>query len=216
MEKVCFTSFVYGWYQDFIPLFVYSTLLSYPQHFVRVFLYEKLSDGNKRSLNLIRNQISNSFEVKDCFTELDDFNLPHKAAYRFVMGRQYFPEFEYIYISDIDFIVLNEHNNNFYDPYVEHCNQTGLPFSNYWNYDWGKYRVTGLHFIIKTPYFNVMDKWINIMKGQNSFRTQCRHNELNPSYDEEMLYYMLVHEFDLRPLIYYGRKYPGIHLAYFR
>ena len=216
MNTVCFTSVVYGWYQDYIPLFVYSVLKSYPQHFVRIFLYENLSDGNKASLELIKAQGFTSFEIIESFTELDVFGIPHKAAYRFIMGREYFPEFNYIYFGDIDFIVLNEDKNNFYEPYLEHCQKTGLPFSNSWNYDWGRFRACGLHFVIKNDYFNAMDKWIAIMKGQNSFKSQCPYNDKAPTYDEEMLYYMLVHEFDLRCLLNYGRKFPGIHMADFR
>ena len=214
MEKVCFTSFVYGWYQDFIPIFVYSTLKSYPQHFVRIFLYEALTDGNRRSLELIRNQVSDQFEIIESFTELDDFNLPHKAAYRFVMGREYFPEFEYIYIGDVDFII--QEKQDFFESHLNNCEKTGLPFSNSWNYDWGKFRACGLHFIIKTPYFDAMDKWIKIMKGQNKFKSQCKCDENAPTYDEEMLYYMLVHEFDLRSITNFGRIFPGVHLAFYR
>ena len=215
-KKVCFTSFVYGWYQDFIPIFILSVLKSYPQHFVRIFLYEELVEANKTSLQLLKEEFPNSFDVIENVKEFDTWGIPHKAAYRFIMSSDYFPEFEYIYFSDIDFIVYNQFNDNFYETYLEHCEKTGLPFSNSWNFDWGKYRMFGLHFVIKTPYFDIMDKWIKIMKGQNKFKSQAPYNAQDPSYDEEMLFYMLAHEFDLSSIINYGRRFPGVHLAQFR
>lgn len=215
MEKVCFTSFVYGWYQDFIPLFIFSVLKAYPQHFVKIFLYEELTKDTKNSLELIK-EFSTSFEVVENVKEFDAFKIPHKAAYRFLMTREYFSEFEYIYFSDIDFIVYNCNDDNFYEIYLEHCEKTGLPFSNSWNYDFGRYRMYGVQFVVKTPYFDIMDKQIQIMKGQNKFKTQVVYNAADPSYDEEMLFYMMAHEFDLTRLLNYGRKFPGLHLAEFK
>lgn len=215
-KKVCFTSFVYGWYQDFIPVFILSVLKSYPQHFVRIFVHEELVEANKINLQLLKEKFPNSFDVIENVKEFDSCGIPHKAAYRFIMSRDYFPEFEYIYFSDIDFIIYNKFNDNFYETYLQHCGETGLPFSNSWNYDWGKYRMFGLHFVVKTPYFDIMDKWIKIMKGQNKFKRHVLYDVEKPTYDEEMLFYMLAHEFNLSSVINYGRKFPGVHLADFR
>ena len=214
-KKVCFTSFVYGWYQDFIPLFIFSVLKAYPQHFVKIFLYEELTESNRASLELIKD-FSSSFEVVENVKEFDAFKIPHKAAYRFLMTREYFPEFEYIYFSDIDFIVYNNFDDNFYELHLKYCEKSGFPFSNSWNYDWGRYRMYGLHFVIKTPYFDIMDKQIQIMKGQNKFKTQVSYNAADPTYDEEMLFYMISHEFDLTQIMNHGRNFPGVHLAEFK
>ena len=213
--KLCFTTFVFGWYQDFIPTYIFSILKAFPQHYVKIFLKESLSDSNRLALNLIN---SDHFEVVENFSDLNWCEIPHLPALRFLLGREYFEGFDYVYFGDVDFIVYNEHDDQFFDTYIAHCEKTGLPFSNECNYDWGRYRMTGLHFIIKDRYFDAMDKWIEEMKKPdgNFFRQQCPHNAQYPSYDEEMLYYMATKAFDLRPLNDYRRPFHGVHFGTFR
>lgn len=215
-KKLCFSTYVYGPYQDYIPSYIYSILWAFPQHFVKIFVEEPLSLHNKNCLELIRRQVSDRFEVIDSFTEFVKYKLPHRAAYRFLLGREHFQDFDCVYLGDVDFIIYNQFNDQFIDTYLQHCRQTGLPFSNEWNYDYGRYRMMGLHFIIKDAYFDNMDYWIEDVKYGNVFTKRCIHHPLWPSYDEEMLYYMASHAFDLRPLIGYRRPYHGLHFGTFR
>lgn len=215
MKKLCFTTYVYGYYQDYIPIYVFSILKSFPQHYVKIFLKESLSNNNKEALNLIK---SDNFEIVENFTDLDWCEIPHAPSLRFLITREYFKEFDYVYFGDVDFIIYNEHDDDFYNIYLNHIEKTGLPFSNEWNYDWNRYRMTGLHFIIKDSYFDMMDKWIEEMKipNGNFFRNRSNHHKGFPSYDEEMLYYMACHAFDLRSLIDYRRPFHGLHFGTFR
>ncbi len=218
MNKLCFTTYVFGWYQDFIPTYIYSILHAFPQHYVKIFVKESLNQSNKNGLELVRSYGYTSFEVIDNFKDLDWCGIPHLPSLRFLLTREYFDGFDYVYFGDVDFIIYNEHNDCFYETYLEHIKETNLPFSNEWNYDWGKYRMTGLHFVIKQPYFDVMDPWIEEMKipNGNFFRQQCRHCPKYPSYDEEMLFYMTAQAFDIRPLIGYRRPFHGLHFGTFR
>lgn len=211
--KMCFTTFVWGAYQDYIPAYIYSILESFPQHYVKIFLHETLTEKTKNCLSLIK---SNNFEVIENFDELDVCDLPHKAAIRFLLPEHYFKDFDYIYFGDVDFIIYNQFEDNFYDQYIAHCQTTKLPFSNEYNYDYGKYRMTGLHFVIKDQYFEKMNNEIESMKLENEFKKQCVHTPLWPSYDEEMLFYMCNRVFDLRPLINYRRPFHGLHFGTFR
>lgn len=223
-KTCCFTTVVYGWYQDFIPIYIYSILESFPQHYVKIFVLEELKQNNKESLEFIKQNLSDRFEVVDNFTDLDWCELPHKASMRFLLTREYFEEFDYVYFGDVDMLIYNVFNDNFVEYYLKHCEKTGLPFSNEYNYYENKYRATGLHFIIKEPYFDAMDKIIEKMKQpkpmggwwNNSFRSQCFHNPQDPSYDEELLYHMISKTFDLRLLTNYGRPNHGWHLGEYR
>ena len=78
--------------------------------------------------------------------------------------------------------------------------------------------MTGLHFVQKDAYFDIMDPFIEEMRKPdgNFFRKQCRHDPKWPSYDEEMLYYMTSQAFDLRPLRGYRRPFHGLHFGTFR
>ncbi len=214
--QCCFSTYVYGWYQDFIPTYIFSILKSFPNHFVKIFLHEKLNDLNKEALNLIDNK---NYEIIENYQEkVKNYGIPHLAALRFLLPEEEFNDFEYVYFGDIDFIIYNCFNDNFIETYVKHCEATGLPFSNEWDYDYRRYRATGLHFIIKKPYFESMNSMIESMKllRGNHFRVQTPCDKIYPMYDEEMLYYMLSFTFDLRKLIGYTRPLHGFHFGTFR
>jgi hypothetical protein len=221
--KCCFTTVVYDWYQDFIPIYIFSILKSFPQHYVKIFLLEKLSDNNKRSLESLKS-LSDQFEVVDEFIDLDWCLIPHKAALRFLLTEEYFNDFKYVYFGDVDMLVYNQYDDEFIDRYVQHCEKTGLPFSNEYNFYENKHRITGLHFIIKEPYFKKMNQIIKEIRipremgswWNNSFRSQCFHNQADPSFDEEMLYYMLSKTFDLRLINGHYRTNHGWHLGEYR
>ena len=207
---------VYGWYQDYIPTYIYSILTAFPQHYVKVFLKESLNNANRSCLDLMPNK---NFEVVENFNDFDKCEILHAAAERFLLTREYFDGFDYIYMGDVDFIIYDQFNEpNFYDRYVKHAESVGLPFSNEWNYDWGgKFRMTGLHFMIKDPYFDVMDSFIEDMKKpKNEFKRECIYTPLWPSYDEEMLFYMAMRAFNLQPLTGYRRPFHGMHWGTFR
>lgn len=213
--KCCFTSYVYGIYQDYIPIFIYSVACSFPQHVTKIFLKEKLSDKNKESLELVR-KFCDNFEVIENFSGLEHCELPHGAANRYLLTREYFDDCEYVYICDIDFIIYNKYNNNFIDTYLRKCRIHNLPFSNYWRYD-GRFRMGGIHFIIKNEYFDIIDKHIEEMKDKNcEFRAKYIGNPIK-SYDEEMLYYMLFKAFNFKDLNEKDNKiFNGLHLKTFR
>ena len=215
--KLCFVAYVFGSYQDFIPTYIYSILRAFPQHHVKIFLEDPISVDNAVNLALLHKEVPGSFEIIDNFHDLDWCDVPHKPGHRFLLTKEYFEGFDYVYFGDVDFIVYNEYNDQFFNTYIAHCQSTGLPFSNEWNYDYGKYRMTGLHFIIKEPYFESMTDRIEETKSPLSvFRSGCYHNKEYPSYDEEMLFYMCMNEFDLRVLNGYRRPFHGLHLGTFR
>jgi hypothetical protein len=216
MQKCCFSTYVHGWYQDFIPTYIFSILHAFPNHYVKIFLHEKLNDYNKEALNLIDNK---NYQIIENYQEkIENYKIPHLAAIRFLLPEEEFDGFDYVYFGDIDFIVYNVFNDNFYETYVKHCEQTQLPFSNEWNYDYRRYRATGLHFIIKAPYFLAMNDIIKSTRNPygNHFRVQTPCDKNFPMYDEEMLYYMLCFTFDLRKLIGYLRPLHGLHFEVFR
>lgn len=209
--RLCFTTIAFDWYQDLIPIYIYSILRSFPQHYVKIFAKDKLTGTINNCLDIIRKE-SDAFEVVSEFDDLDDYRLP-LTANRFVLTREYFQEFDYIYIGDIDFIIFNQFEDNFYDTYLAHCQTTGLPFSNSWQ-TFDNQRMTGLHFIVKNRYFDAMDEQINIMKNPAH---PFRQKQASYSFDEEMLYFMLSQKFDVdRLLDGYYRPLHGVHLGVFR
>lgn len=222
-------TYVYGWYQDFIPIYIYSILNCWPHHFVKIYVHEDLKPHNKDALELVRQKVGGNFEIVENYQDIDKTDIPHLAALRFLMPREEFEGFDYVYFGDVDFINYNVFNDNFYDTYVAQCERTGLPFSDEWEYDYRRWRATGLLFIIKDPYFDALDELIAEMRlpDGNHFRQQTECDGYReeqdvgvlakfPNYDEEMLYYLLAKTFDLRPLIGYKRPLHGLHFGTFR
>jgi hypothetical protein len=203
---ICFCTYVYGWYEEFIPIFLYSLLSTQKCH-IKIFVEKTVSTKIKSLLSTI----TGNYEIVENFG--NPYGIPHLAANRFLLND--FKEFDYVYFTDIDFIFYQHHN--FCEYYLNHCDSTGLPFSNSWNYEYGIYRMTGLHFIKTKPYYELMSEQIESMRlTDNNFRIWCNHNNDFPSYDEEMLYYMITQVFDIRSLHGYARPFPGIHLGEFR
>jgi hypothetical protein len=212
MNDLCFSTFVYGWYQDLTPLYIYSILKHFPQHYVKVYTNEFLTPNNKRALDII-SHMSGNFEIVERFS-LDHPHIKHLAAFRFLMPPEEFSDFRYVYLGDVDIIAVNQFEDDFVQHYVGHMKQTGLPFSNSYSIeDSGKKRLTGLHFIEVEPYYEAMKEQIARMEKDNEFIAGIRDNH---SFDEEMLYEMCDNVFDLGPLKGYTRTHHGTHLGYFR
>jgi hypothetical protein len=213
----CFTTVVYGWYQDFIPIYIYSVLKSFPQHYVKIFLLDELKENNRKSLEVIKKEVSDRFQIVENFKDLDCCEIKHSAALRFLLTREYFEDFEYVYFGDVDFLIYNQFDDNFVSYYLGHCEKTGLPFSNCWNIEGNRFRMTGLHFIIKDSYFDAMDKIIALTKIPTSiFRITCMYDDKWVTYDEQMLCYMISQVFDIQILKNGFRPLHGLHFGVFR
>lgn len=211
--RTCFTTYVYGDYQDYIPIYIYSILYHWPQHYVKIFLKETLEPRTVALLDLIRKEVGANFEIVENY----ESQLKHLPAARFLLSASEFEGYDYIYFGDVDFIIYNFFNDNFSQYYVDHCSTTGLPFSNEWHYDWGCYRATGLHFVIKEPYFAAVTPIMEELRDlKSNFHLRTKHHPKWPSYDEEMLFYLLVNSFNLQPLQGYRRPLHGVHFGTFR
>lgn len=210
--KFGFLTHAFGWYQDFVPLYIFSCLYTCPS-FVRVLLHEELTENNRRALELIR-PYNGSFEVIQNYRGVDLSHIDHLPAVRFLLPREAVADLDYVYIGDVDFIVYNEVDDNFFEYYLKHCRATGLPFSNSVTNDDGQLRMTGLHFIKVEEYYEVMQREIQaVVQGKNKFAQSIRKSY---SYDEQVLYDMISRSFDLSSLDGYVRPHHGVHFGYVR
>lgn len=210
MNELCFTTYVYGWYKDFIPIYIFSILHEFPQHFVKIYIHEELNYKQKQAIDLV-SRFNSSFSV--IASKFKWPHIKHLAAVRYLMPREEFSDFRYVYFGDVDFILVNEHNDNFINYYRNHCKRIGLPFSNAITHDNNKNRMTGLHFIETDPYYDRMEPQIADVVQGNEFSVKIQDSF---SFDEEILYYMADRTFGLRPLEGYTRPHNGVHLGYSR
>ncbi len=210
--QLCFATYVYGWYQDFVPIYIFSILHEFPQHYVKIYLQNNLTNNNKKAISIL-SEYHSGFEIIENYSGVNCENITHLPSIRYLLPRSEFKDFKYVYIGDVDFIVLNEHNDDFVSYYKSHCNKTKLPFSNAITHDNNKNRMTGLHFIETDPYYDKIEPEISKVIMGTEFSKKIRNSF---SFDEEILYDMINHVYNLAPLEGYIRPHNGVHFGYAR
>jgi len=137
--NLCVTTVVDNAYMAWLPAFVYCMNRAYPHYRVRLFLRDQCPyDLKAWKLDC---DIIPMFEDFPRYTYLS-------IALRFAIDREYFKEFDHVYVTDIDMMIMNEDKDIEYFHCME-MQQTGLCYSNslrnYEHYE-GKRSLTGLHF----------------------------------------------------------------------
>ena len=182
-------------YESFIPLFVWSTLLSNPRAICTIGVenIESVTARHRKAFDWLRAHFANRFQL---------FEVGFSASVtpnsvRFLE----FPDFssEYVYICDVDFLVtqdiiaINE----------ETMRESNLPFNNIVRPK--TRRLTGLHFTRTNAL------WTPLSGGLEVTEELLRGN------DEELLYHLVSERLGLEKHQLKGgsRPIPGLHLSLF-
>jgi len=142
-------------YQSYLPLFIYTLKTSYPSYHIKIFTHGNFNQQVKNALNLIKFD----FEL---VPHLFDNYAKYKyspISWRFIISPEHYREFDYVYITDIDMMILEEKVSllNFH---LNEMSETGLCYSNsrrnkkHWK---GTTSLTGLHFVSQ-KWFNKTEK----------------------------------------------------------
>lgn len=208
--SICMTTYVHGAYQDYIPVYIYSTLLSYPDYFVRIFLRETLAPHNRRALDAIRSGLSDRFEIREnACTDLDGFIL---RGARWLLPYEELADFEYAYIGDVDYIICRE-SPDIRARHVGYCRELNLPYSNSVRVkNPADKKLTGLHFIIVKPYYKKMADVIDNTRKRIQQDSEHPYNRIN---NENMLYEIVEQGIGRFPPKWF-RPGHGIHLGAIR
>jgi hypothetical protein len=207
---LCIVVCVYGAYQNYIPLYIYTALRSYPDYFVRVYLREELLPHNRRALEAVREGLSSRFEVRE--NSLREFPDTALKSTRWLIPYEDLSDFEYAYFGDVDFIICRE------DPdirarHVGHCRENDLPYSNAVRVrNPPVKRLSGLHFIIVKPYYERMGSVIAQMRDRIISEPT---GEYAKRLDESLLYEMVERGIGRFPPLAF-RPWHGIHLGVIR
>jgi hypothetical protein len=172
-------------------------------------------------MELIRDNLSDNFSIcENSFREYDFLDETQiwgggKTILRWLLPEKEFEGFDYIYIGDVDFLIMGE-EPGLLESHLNHCRETQLPFSN-------KIRLlpgsndrtdclTGLHFIIKEPYYERISSYISsYLEDKDSLLESL----LGINNDEQFLYRLVEQGFDLNKLLDHEdfRPHHGIHLG---
>ncbi len=211
-KKLCISTVVDAEYQYFMPLFVYCLKNQYPEYEVKIFANCELAYNVHMAMNLIPQEYP--FIV---ITDYFDKWVQHQyspIAWRFCIDKEEYKDFDYIYVTDIDMMILREKVELLHF-HLNEMAETGLDYSNsirnkkHWK---GQNSVSGLHFAnydfyVKTN--EVMKKYAKQLKAGEVGRKR--------EYDGNMLY-RIIKESHLKMC----KKYPlverhhGIHLGNWR
>lgn len=220
-DSLCVVTYVSGKeYLEFIPVYIYSILKSYPEYEVVVFCAENLPGNIKNSLKCIEGM--GLFSVKEgCLDYVPPgFDKRSSAACRRWLAFSHkFKDYKYIYIGDVDVFILPE-ARPIHEQHLDHCETIGLDYSNIRRYADGK-RMSGLHFIKSEAYF---EKMLPVVE---KYKELYNNDKLHYTNDEYMLFDMISESgLGLCPRAKDGewldpedpsfRPVHGIHLAVFR
>jgi len=131
-------------YEFLAPLYIYCALSSNPQSYVEIGLENPNSyrDENKGAIDILTNKFGNRFK----FSKVD-FSGVLPGAVRFITEPELAQEFDYVYIGDIDILILDE---DIETKHVKNMTEYDAPFSNIVRNpmagDEKEYRLSGSHF----------------------------------------------------------------------
>ena len=115
-------------FQYYIPIFIYTWLRAYPNAIVKVYLRGKLNADVITTLDLIDEQESFIIE-EDSFLDFPTRESTCNTL-RHLIPEDEFEGFDYLYITDIDFIALR-HNPSHLDYFAENMSRTKLPYASF-------------------------------------------------------------------------------------
>ena len=161
MTNIGLVTYVYEDYQDFIPLFVYSTLKNNPDIGIKIFLKEELTDYNRRTLEAVD---TNKVQI------IENYSIPCPIAplhgIRYLIPEKDLSEFDYVYLSDVDLVNIEDMTKRCAQD-IEASKKSLLPFNgSCYNGHFGgindqlpRFQL-GSVFIEVKPYYKKMSKTI--------------------------------------------------------
>lgn len=210
---------VFGRYEGFIPLYVFTFLRAYPEHFVRVMFFDRMGGATRRALGVIRGALSDRFEVVESACPGLDRAGCDGMAFRWLLGREHFAGFDYGLIGDVDILVVRE-EPPLLDQEVARADALGKPYANVVRDAPGhRHEMGGCHFLAVGPYFSAMQPLIEEARADTSTLVPParRGGEQWRAYNENLLYRLVkrglgVHEAD-EPRPFSWNSEHGFHLG---
>lgn len=218
--NLCFSSFVFGNYQKYIPFYIYSIYKTYPESFTKIVIEEKLELSIAETLKYIKQNTNYEFEVlelKTSFSDYERFKMKGSGAktmMRWLFDSSYFKDCNYVYIGDVDIIFLAE-KISLLDLHIAQMKEIAAPFSNKVRVDKSEKlttRLTGLHFFKKDEYFQEIDPIIkNLLNDELYLTSFVKGLERN----EDFLYKLNMKAFNFNPELVSNMQRPwhGLHLG---
>lgn len=228
-KGLCFSCVVFGDYQKYIPFYIYSALKVYPDAWCKIFVDRELDIAVAESLELLNETGTDRFDIDyvflkhlDFLDEINDLQIMggNKRIARWIIPQNNFSGFDYVFIGDIDFLMLRE-SESLISFHLRRIQEYGLPFSNIIRpiKDNQIPRLSGLHFIQIKEYYKRLNNEIEHLNKKNNL-VEFIKSEPEPhkiDNNEKFLYLLIKKHFSFNDsqLIKFEahRPWHGIHLG---
>lgn len=111
MSKVCIiATSTSNSFQYYIPMFIYTAKTAYPTYYIKVFVHGELSESCRNLLHRMKSlkMCNSKWEVlENQFQELPKLRPASLSAMRFILPDSHYKNYDYVYITDIDFLIFN-------------------------------------------------------------------------------------------------------------
>lgn len=185
-SKMCFMTVANRPYQRYVPWFLYFLNRAYPEAHKLVLLDGAMADNVRQMLTLL----SGNFEVRErAFPEYTHTDANTVKCLRWLVYEPAFEQYDCMSIGDVDMATYVE-TPPYMDQHLAHCDQLGIPYSNFMRPpNAGPRRMGGIHVIKPSEWFAVvrpvMDKYRPMLKaGQIKLPEQ--------GFNEQLLLRMIV------------------------
>jgi hypothetical protein len=179
-SKNAFVAYVFGTYEKYIPFYIYFINKNYPNHDVLIFNQGYVSSNVKESINSLKN----FYIYENIYPELNEIKgSGGSKALRWLLPRKFFINYKYVYIGDVDVLILKE-NQLLFDFHKNQMDKFNLPFSNKVRLlpdGQTSKRLTGLHFFEVDPYYDKVEtlsnNLLNDKKSAYDFLSRFKRDE---------------------------------------
>ena len=209
-RSLCVSTVVNRGYHHYIPLFIYCLKKNYPEYHVKIFVHGDVESEIFDALKMLPYNFDLIPNVFAGYTN-GKYNV---ISWRFVVPPEHYEGFDYVYITDIDMMILKE-DVSLLNFHLNEMGETGLCYSNslrnkhHWK---GGESLTGLHF--------VSQQWFEkTEKSRVSFAELLRTGRVGErrEYDGNMLWLMCQDSgLELPKKHKLAKRHHGIHLGNFR
>lgn len=208
---------LWGWYQYFMPSYVFSVLMSYPEAFIRFVVLDEPLPGVMAMLDRLRSLGFDRFSViPKKRLALPEFEGTTDMYERWLLDESWFSGFDYAWIGDVDFLHIRE-TPSWLEREIGYSEKIGFPYSNVVRGPtagvWSEV-LTGWHFIVVKPYFEAMSPVIKEFKAKPV--SMARDGVMRHAMENERLLYYLVSKGLGVPPVMGARMSHGAHLGIYR
>lgn len=185
-SKMCFVTIANRPYQKYVPWFLYFLNRAYPKAHKLVLLDEEVVEGVHQQLSLL----SGNFEVRErSFPEYKTTDALTIKCLRWLVFEPEFLKYDCMSIGDVDMAIYKE-SPSYMDQHLAHCDQLGIPYSNFMRpASAGPRRVGGINVFKPREWFEAINPMIE------KYRPMLKAGGINlPEYgfNEQLLLKMIM------------------------